>query len=299
MPDEPGRAPPPSGGVPAPPSGGAAPVPARPMLDRAALERVLARAAELQANGTEPLGEMTEEQLVDLGREVGLDPRLIRQAILEERSRITVAEDASFAGRLAGPTWASASRVVAGTPAQLLAAVDRWMQREENLQVKRRVADRMSWEPRRDIVGTIKRGFRVGGRGYYLSHATEVAATVMGAEGGRTLVRLDADLSGSRRARMRGGVATAGGGLAAGAGIVTIGTVLSVFPPVAIAVGVGVVAIGGVRGVQVARHHREVVARAQLALEQVLDQLEHGPAGPGSVLATLIDAATRPPRPIR
>ena len=39
-------------------------------------------------------------------------------------------------------------------------------------------------------------------------------------------------------------------------------------------------ALGGARGVEVARKHRRNVLRVQLALEQVLDRLEHGESRP-------------------
>ncbi|HEX4681166.1 MAG TPA: hypothetical protein VH277_00585, partial [Gemmatimonadaceae bacterium] len=57
-------------------------------LDRASLERVLARAAELQgASGDASEAEQfTEEQLIELGKEVGLSPQHLRQAMAEERT---------------------------------------------------------------------------------------------------------------------------------------------------------------------------------------------------------------------
>jgi len=56
-------------------------------LDRSSLERVLARAAELQSTSGDTVEEFTEEQLLELGREVGLSPQNLRQALAEERTR--------------------------------------------------------------------------------------------------------------------------------------------------------------------------------------------------------------------
>ncbi len=68
------------------------PVP-RPSLDRAALERVLARAAELQSQeSADTGGALTDDQILDLGKEVGLTPDAMRQAIAEERGRVSVPE---------------------------------------------------------------------------------------------------------------------------------------------------------------------------------------------------------------
>ena len=61
------------------------------VVTRAALERVLARAAELQnASGddTERPETLTEAQIEELGKEVGLSAQHLRQALAEERARI-------------------------------------------------------------------------------------------------------------------------------------------------------------------------------------------------------------------
>src|SRR6187402_351912 len=90
-------------------------------LDRAALERVLARASELQA-GTGDAGEsMTEEQLIELGKEVGLPAEHVRQAIAEEQTRVAVAEPEGRGSGVFGPTTAWAQRVVTGTQTDVLA----------------------------------------------------------------------------------------------------------------------------------------------------------------------------------
>jgi len=62
------------------------PKPPARALDRSSLERVLARAAELQSTTGETGEEFTEEQLLELGREVGLSPQNLRQALAEERT---------------------------------------------------------------------------------------------------------------------------------------------------------------------------------------------------------------------
>ena len=64
----------------------------RPSIDRTALERVLARAAQLQmaaGEDTGPADGLSESQLLDVGREVGLSPAHLRQALAEERTRVT------------------------------------------------------------------------------------------------------------------------------------------------------------------------------------------------------------------
>ncbi len=256
-------------------------VPARtPVLDRAALDRVLARASELQARAAEPGEELSEQQILDLGKDVGISSEHLRQALAEERTRVAVPEETGFAGKLFGPEHASALRTVSGTPESVLAALDGWMQRDETLTIKRRFPDRIVWESRRDWMGAFKRGMNIGGGGYTLSRATEVAATAVALEGGRVLVRLDADLSHRRRARVREsvGVALLGAGSSTGfMAMASLAVVHATAVLVAVA-GIALVPLGvGLGGAYaIARSHHGHAARMQLALEQVLDRLEHG-----------------------
>ncbi len=254
------------------------PLPARrPVsLDRTTIERVLARAAELQATGGSENAEenLSESQLIEIGKEVGINPTTLTQALAEERSRIAVPEDQGVLSSITGPAIATASRAVRGTPAEVLAAVDLSMQRDECLQVQRRFPDRITWEPRAGWLGMLQRGVNFSGRGYHLCRATQVGATVVAIEGGQVLVRLDADLSESRSARLKvSGTVFTFGLLGAGA-----------FGGAAILAHVALLATGGLAAAplligaaaayQVGKRHRQLVMRAQLALEQSLDRLE-------------------------
>src|SRR6476659_5624802 len=103
------------------------PRPPVPRLDRSALERVLARAAQLQgtANDADPSEQFSEEQLIELGKEVGLSPQNLRQALAEERTRSDVPDDErSMATSMFGPSRVRASRTVPGRPEDVLAAID-------------------------------------------------------------------------------------------------------------------------------------------------------------------------------
>jgi len=246
-------------------------------LDRAALERVLARASELQA-GTGEAGEsMTEEQLIELGKEVGLSPEHVRQAIAEEATRVAVQQPEGQTSGVFGPTTAWAQRVITGSQADVLSRIDRYMQNEESLTVRRRFADRVTWEARRDMVGSIKRGFGIGGRRYALARADETGATVVPVDNGRVLVRLDATFADSRRRSVVGGGSLAGAGLVGGSGLVAVA---ATFPgssmPIAMLIGGVWAAMGGAGFAAIAKSYRSGVKHAQLALEQALDRLEHG-----------------------
>jgi hypothetical protein len=261
-----------------------APVPApasavRPkLLDRQALERVLARAAELQGAGAIPESSdlISESQLLEIGSEVGIGSAMLNQALAEERTRVTVPEERGLVAQIAGASFATATRTVPGTPRDVLATIDTWMQRDECLQVQRRFSDRITWEPQRGLFGKIRRTVNVSGRGYYLVDAGQVSATVLPVDNTRVVVRLDADIHASRSRRVGMGGVLAGVGAVA-SGLLGLGLVVAHLPLI-IAAGAAILpfAGGSLAAYRVARTHRSVLASVQLALEQILDRLEHG-----------------------
>ncbi len=262
-------------------------LPAR--LDRSALERVLARAAELQAAELDPGEYISEDRLLDIAKEVGLAPHHMRQALAEERTRLAVPNESGALARFAGAARVVATRAVAGTPAEVLSSLDVWMQREECLTIKRRFPERIVWEEHRGFWMQIRRSMDMGGRRYILARAHDVSATVVPVDEGRSLVRLEADLSNVRTGRLAGAAASTAIGAVAGGALLALGF----FPLAAIAP----VVVGTVAGYGVARSHRTVAARAHLALEQVLDRLEVREPRPPHVIGTaieaLVDRATR------
>lgn len=255
-------------------------------LDRAALERVLARAGELQAANAEPGEELTEAQILELGAEVGLAPQHLRQALAEERSRSIPAQaDAGVLARVLGPARVTAKRVVTVPARDVLPALDEWMQRQECLRVKRYLPDRIVWEPSHDFFVTVRRAFNFGGRDFALARAFEVAATVVPVDDGRALLRLDADFSHFRTSLARQGTGMTAIGVASSGVLVALGVFAAV--AVAPAIFLGAASLYGVRGM-----HSHGIARAQLALDQLLDRVERGEiVRPPSLLGTLAAAA--------
>ena len=61
--------------------------PAPAQWDRSALDRILQRAAELQAHERDIGDSLTPDEVLALGREVGIPGRYLQQAMLEERVR--------------------------------------------------------------------------------------------------------------------------------------------------------------------------------------------------------------------
>jgi hypothetical protein len=106
----------------------------------------------------------------------------------------------------------------------------------------------------------------------------------------RVLVRLDADFGVSRRRSVVWSSILAGGAVASGAGIVGLASLTpggSVF--LGAAIGSMWTMLGGAAAAGLATAQRRRIGRGQLALEQILDRLEHGEmrGGRGSLLEFL------------
>lgn len=261
------------------------------VVSRAALERVLARAAELQeASGEERErpDTLTEAQIEDLGKEVGLSPHHIRQALAEERARIQpLAVHSSGVGyQLFGVDRVGAQRVVRGKPERVLAGLDRWMQREEGLKIMRQRPDFMIWEPARGLFESMRRAF--GSGDFALVRANEITATVVPVDEEFTVVRLEATFT-SLRSEMGGRTIAGTVFAAAGSGVALV---LGVMAPVAIIPGV---ALSVASYYTARRTQQHAIHRAMLTLEQALDRLERGEHGQPSLLR-MIEAALPPTR---
>ncbi len=258
----------------------------RAIVSRGALERVLARAAELQGSSgddAEPADDLTDAQVIDLGKEVGLSPEFIRQALAEERARIEplATPGSGLAFRLFGGNRVAAQRAVRGKPERILATLDRWMQRDELLRVVRQRNDRLVWEPSRGFLGSLRRVF--GGRDYTLFRANAIAATVVPLDDASTLVRLEADFSALRKGAA---METVAGTLVGAAGSAALAFLPLMLPIVlAPAVVFAGASYGGAR-----QRQQHALRRALMTIELVLDRLERGESEPPSLIR-MIEAA--------
>ena len=249
------------------------------LIRREALDRIIQRAAELQA-GERDIGEgLTEADLLALGQDVGIPTRYLRQALLEERTRPLLDQRRGPLGWLVGPGRLSAQRVVTGERDAVERALGSWMQEEELLQVKRRYTDHTTWEPKVGAFASIQRALGSGGRRFALARAAEVAGHVTPLESGFCHVQLFADVRNVRRQRLGGAAVLLGMGAAATGAFVTMG-VLAPFPFLPL------LALGPA-AVAVLRSHRLQHEQIQIGLDQVLDRLERGEIKPEHTLPGL------------
>lgn len=240
-------------------------------IDRAALERIIQRAAELQTAERDMGDSLTSDELIALGREVGIPGRYLQQALLEERTRLGKLGAGGVLERVTGPSQITAQRVVRGNPDDVEAALLEWIDKNELLCVQRQQTGRITWEPLGGIQAAFRRStaaFGGGKRPFMLSRVATVSATIVPLEAGFSHVALSADTRGIRGEHLGLGAAMAGMGVAGAAALVTLGALLPValLPlPVALGLGYGVM-----------RRYGPALARVQLGLERALDSLEQG-----------------------
>jgi hypothetical protein len=251
-------------------------LPAR-RIDRAALERIIQRAAELQAGEMDSAGDgLTEQELLKLGADVGIDGRFLRQALYEQAGGASAAAERGFLAKWVGPGRVAAGRVVPGERAAIEQSLAQWMTESEALAVKRRLPDATIWERQKGFFAEMKRGFGVGGRSYELAKARDVTVAVTQLEPGFCHVEMSADLLPTRNGSATG-AATSAGVL----GLVSVGA-LALSGPFALVVSIAAVPLVGavMAPVLTVKAYRTRASRVQLALEQVLDRLEHGEIKP-------------------
>jgi hypothetical protein len=242
-----------------------------PPIDRAALERIIQRAAELQT-GEREIGEgLTTDEVLALGREVGIPGRYLQQALLEERARIVQAGPSGFLSRAVGPTAIAAQRVVRGEREIIEATLVHWLDKNELLSVQRHQPGRITWEPTGGFQAVYRRAVAAAGgtrRPIMLARADTVSCTVVELEPGYCNVALTATAGKARAESMGGTAALVSAGVVGTVVLAAVGAILPVvLMPLPAALGLGYMAL---------RRYGPVVARIQLGLERALDQLEHG-----------------------
>jgi hypothetical protein len=244
-------------------------------LDKAALERIIQRASELQTGSRDYGDDLTAEEILKLGKDVGIDEGYLQQAILEEQTRTELPDAGGFWNQVVGPGQVSAQRVVQGDVEDVTAQLTRWIEENELLILQRHQPGRLSWEP----IGGFQAAFRrssaaLGGgkRPFMLARADGVTATIVPLEQGYCNVVLTANLQ-KKRSGYVGGSATLVTASGVGAAALAI---MSPFLLVALVP----IPIGLAAGWMVSRSYRPVAERVKLGLECALDQLERGAVKP-------------------
>ena len=248
-------------------------------VDRAALERIIMRAAELQTADADIGDNLSWDEVRQLGKDVGIPERFLQQALLEEQNRTPAAAVSGFSNRLVGPATVAAERVVQGTAGALERSLLAWIEEQELLAIQRHQPGRIDWEPLPGLQIAFKRSSAAFGgarKPFMLAKAGLVTAIVTELEVGYCHVRMQANMGKVRNAHLGEGAVALGGGVI-GTGVLVSTGVMLVLIPIPIIAGAALATL-------LWRTYRPHAERARLGLERALDHLERGTVKPGHEL---------------
>lgn len=251
--------------------------PPRPAIPADAAADVIRRAAELEQTRGVGESELLDEQvLLEIGREVGLEPALMREALDEYHAGLLDGAGAEQR-TLVGPRHLVIDRTVPGSLAQVERAVHRLLE-DKLLERCRQDGNRSVWRPRPGLVASLQRAGRKLSRLRLLEDVTQVglALVELPSEGGRppsVRVRLEVECRALRQGLMSAavsGIVLGGGGsiAAAGAAIATGDPLPLLGVPV-----LGAAAAGGLLGAR--SSYARKLAEVDLVLQGGLDNLHH------------------------
>lgn len=190
--------------------------PARRRIPAEDLEPIVRRAAELQnRRGSPGAQSLTEAEVIEIGRQVGLEPDYVRRAIAEVHadSLAPAAPPGSpLLDLLAGEGRVEVRRVVEGEPALIQQQIEGQLREREKLGSLRRRHGRSVWEASSGAFARLERFLNFSGREYALAEIRQVDLAVAELEPGWALVTVTGDLGNKRDEAF---YAVAGGALAA------------------------------------------------------------------------------------
>jgi len=245
-------------------------------IDRAALERIIMRAAELQTADRDIGDNLSWDEVRDLGKDVGIPERFMQQALLEEQNRTPATTVSGLSNRLVGPATVTAERVVQGTTRAIEQTLLGWIEEQELLTVQRHQPGRIDWEPLPGLQVAFKRSsaaFGGGRKPFMLAKAGLVTAIVTELEAGYCHVQIRANLGKERNEHLGAGSMFLGGG-AVGTGVMISSGAMLVLTPIPIIAGAALATL-------IWRTYRPHAERTRLGLERALDHLERGTVKPG------------------
>jgi len=245
-------------------------------LTRKEFDEVIRRAAEIAASEPEPGdSSLTEQDLFRIAKEVGLDERHVRKALVQVRAFPPATK--GLVSSLYGPSSLVVSRVVPGSREELSGKIDEFMVAGRLLQSVRKGTSVLVYRPAVDWASQIARAASSTSRKYYVAAAKRVEVRLEPMEEGRTLVEIEVE-PGTRDDYMAGGIIGGlGGGAGAGVGIglAIVATGGAAALGVAAGIAVGSAVLGGLCWVTGAYHKRRLL-EVRSEIEGILDRLEAG-----------------------
>jgi hypothetical protein len=166
------------------------------------LDVIVRRAAAIQNKRGSPGSELlTEDEVIEIGRQVGLEPDHVRRAMAEVHAE-SLAPKRPPGNRIldliGGDSRVEVRRVVAGGPTLIQQQVELLLRDREKLSALRRRPTRSVWEASSGIMDRLDRFMNFSGKEYALAEARQVELAVAETEPGWSLVTLAADLANKR-----------------------------------------------------------------------------------------------------
>jgi hypothetical protein len=250
----------------------------RPVVPHEVVSAVIGRAAELERDGWATAGHGFDEQsVVEIGREVGLTPAVVRKALDEYHAGL-LGSDAEQQ-TVVGPRVLVVERTVPGSLSRVEGLVDALLQ-GKLFDCCRRSGNQSMWRPREGLLATIQRAGKRLSRDRTLDDVTEITVGLVelpAAPGPPASVRVRFEVE--CRAMRQGLVATTVGGVAAGgAGAVAVtGAAIVVGDPLPLLglPALGALASGAYFGSRAV--YRRKLAEVELVIQGGLDQLVLAP----------------------
>lgn len=172
------------------------------------LERIIARASVLQnALGDSEARRLSEEEIISIGREVGLSAEHVRRALAEYRADSLVPPEPvehPLVARLLGPGHARARRVVSGDPVELHRRFEHHMITRERMRAVRLRSTESVWEPDTSWSGKLGRALDFNGQGHEVAKLNTVGIVTAPASSTEAMVTLTADVREERKEQLMG-----------------------------------------------------------------------------------------------
>lgn len=246
---------------------------ARSGLPRVNIEAVLRRAVELSLKDADPTRELSEEELVSIGNELGLAPRHVRQALYE---RPVAETELGFLDRRFGRADLVLTRPVPLTDARAMRELEDHLVTREYLQLRRKQGGNAIFEPADDAFSAIARAFSRPSSKYHIARAQKVFLTVRPLDAESSHVRMELRYPEQRSSYVTT-AAILGPSLGLGLGALA-GFAVSPFGEAAVVVaGTGVFSAITAAAFTIARNaFRRFIEKSRDEAEGMLDRLEQG-----------------------
>ncbi len=177
-------------------------MPPRRRIPAESLEPIVRRAAELQnRRGSPGAQSLTEAEVIEIGRQVGLEPEYVRRAIAEAHAD-ALAPEAPAGNPLfdlvAGAARVEIRRVIPGDPAFIQQQIELQLREREKLGSLRRRLGRSVWEASSGTFARLERFLNFSGREYALAEIRQVDLSVAELEPGWAVVTVAGDIGNKR-----------------------------------------------------------------------------------------------------